>query len=682
MASWERTVLIAAKVWVLTAHHPVLLPDNTFEIKKGAESHGRGVKMKPVQSTVKKQSTKVPSTICKPLAGKVFYLDLTSKLVSEKLEKDIKELGGAVEGFLSKEISYLITSKKEAKCMKTLKYISSIPSPESPQNTGECSTRPSNRNGCQEGSPCEKPEKGLVSRGKSLVKKAIKEQEILPKNSILSNALNWGVKILHVDEAKRYIEQKKCLLQREKKTQTSVKAVVKRPSRQKVKPQKLKSPFIKVEDNSCQYRPLYLVLPLFRSFQNPTSKPHISVDKKVNAGPKLPETKQSKNKPCNGQETGNNVNTKLKEQKKQGYCECCLKKYDDLESHVLSQQHMSYAEGSHYQDVDNLISAFDFDFVDWSKYKNGQKSVGILMLAERNRQEEQEINQANKFSLQKNSSEKKPTMKTNNLQDKHVAVCTPSHSAVCNIEPMCYLPSPNESVCTKKCSDSITMQQHVTNSMTPLSLKTGFPASIGDVEMLSIINNKINQSEGGENQIQGLNVELEPCKSPKNHQKCVSEPAGSFLNQTFNPNMVDDISVRTASHLRPMVNTEQNGTLEKTCPSMQSDESISHMSDCETSGKPHRKVKTLRKNRSKDELYCRFAQKVSVPQDEEDFSLPNESLLALFASSDENKEFVGFTNSSLYNADCVEEDQEVNQENMLWSLFSHTTTSASSFIGF
>ena len=79
----------------------------------------------------------------KPLSGKVFYIDLPSVTISEKLQKDIKDLGGRVEEFLSKGISYLISNKKEAKFAQTLGRISPVPSPEPVYTAETTSPHPS-----------------------------------------------------------------------------------------------------------------------------------------------------------------------------------------------------------------------------------------------------------------------------------------------------------------------------------------------------------------------------------------------------------------------------------------------------------------------------------------------------------------------------------------------------------
>ena len=58
-----------------------------------------------------------------------------------------------------------------------------------------------------------------------LVKKAIKDHDFIPSNSILSNALSWGVKLLHIDDIRYYIKQKRKELYLLKESSTSVRDV-------------------------------------------------------------------------------------------------------------------------------------------------------------------------------------------------------------------------------------------------------------------------------------------------------------------------------------------------------------------------------------------------------------------------------------------------------------------------
>uniref|UniRef100_A0A452I7C9 BRCT domain-containing protein n=1 Tax=Gopherus agassizii TaxID=38772 RepID=A0A452I7C9_9SAUR len=109
------------------------------------ETQGKTEKNKPSLKTLKKDTTKTEKSKYKPLTGKVFYLDIPSNVISEKLEKDLKELGGRVEGFLSKDISYLISNKKEAKFAQVLGQISPVPSPGSAHTGGNSSPHPSSR---------------------------------------------------------------------------------------------------------------------------------------------------------------------------------------------------------------------------------------------------------------------------------------------------------------------------------------------------------------------------------------------------------------------------------------------------------------------------------------------------------------------------------------------------------
>ncbi|XP_077793028.1 protein DBF4 homolog A isoform X3 [Podarcis muralis] len=237
------------------------------------DMQGRTERSKPPLKNVKKDSTKSDKLKCKPLTGKVFYLDIPSNVLSEKIAKDLKELGGRVEGFLSKDISYLISNKKEAKFAQTLGQISPVPSPDSVYNGGNSSPHPSSRRDRHEGSSFKLVDTVRMSRGKSLVEKAIKEQELIPSGSILSNALSWGVKILHVDDIKKYIDQKKKDISLIKKSSTEIKCAEKESVDQKTK-NKLKNPFLKVEDRRRRYRPFYLQLSSFPVVNYSNPKPY------------------------------------------------------------------------------------------------------------------------------------------------------------------------------------------------------------------------------------------------------------------------------------------------------------------------------------------------------------------------------------------------------------------------
>nr|XP_020462849.1 protein DBF4 homolog A-like [Monopterus albus] len=95
---------------------------------------GKGVNTGDKTALIQAKPTNQPSQV-KPFAGKVFYLDLPSNRTAEKLESDIKELGGTVEKFFSKEIKYLVSNKRDARYVQCLKQDSPVPSPDSGQSS-------------------------------------------------------------------------------------------------------------------------------------------------------------------------------------------------------------------------------------------------------------------------------------------------------------------------------------------------------------------------------------------------------------------------------------------------------------------------------------------------------------------------------------------------------------------
>lgn len=337
------------------------------------EMQAKTEKIKSSLKNVKKEVGKAEKLKYKPLTGKVFYLDIPSNVISEKIGKDLKELGGRVESFLSKDISYLVSSKKEAKFAPTLGQISPAPSPEAVCNGGNSTPHPSNRKDRQDGSSFKAADAVRLSRGKSLAEKAIREQELIPSGSILSNALSWGVKVLHIDDVKHYIEQKKKELYLIKSTGSSFKDVGKQVTTQKSKTGRLKNPFVKVEDRSRSYRPFYLQLPSFPSLNYCVPKPcsPFEVDKKHPSGQKQTQYKQ-RNKINSDKDYRTPVQLHQKDKKRRGYCECCGKKYEDLQTHLESEQHKNFAQSAQYQVVDDIISKFVYEFVE---YKDDEKSM-------------------------------------------------------------------------------------------------------------------------------------------------------------------------------------------------------------------------------------------------------------------------------------------------------------------
>ncbi|KAG6922232.1 DBF4 zinc finger B, partial [Chelydra serpentina] len=89
----------------------------------------------------------------------------------------------------------------------------------------------------------------LISRGKELLQKAMRNQDSSSSSSILANARSWGVRILRVDEMMAYVQQ---LLFRVSGARKQSEKMVKCFSMGQgvLKVGKLKPPFLKIEDQS------------------------------------------------------------------------------------------------------------------------------------------------------------------------------------------------------------------------------------------------------------------------------------------------------------------------------------------------------------------------------------------------------------------------------------------------
>ncbi|GLD63651.1 protein DBF4 homolog A [Lates japonicus] len=306
----------------------------------------------------------------KPFAGKVFYLDLPSNRTAETLERDIKELGGTVEKFFSKEIKYLVSNKREARYVQCLRQDSPVPSPDS----GQSSPRPRS-NSHQPGSHGDKI-KGMqrqtdtfvTSRGKSLVERVVKEQERVQMNKILSNALEWGVKILYIDDIIAYVQKRKKIVSSLCPATTTVKTNVKAESAAKQGPQKCKGgriskPFIKVEDSSRHYRPIYLTMPNMPEF-NLRAVPPCSpfcVEDKDPLGNKQQGHRGVK---ASASEERAHGRKKNRDKKRGGYCECCMIKYENLKTHLQSERHKAFSKSDEYLVVDRQVSTLHCSFID------------------------------------------------------------------------------------------------------------------------------------------------------------------------------------------------------------------------------------------------------------------------------------------------------------------------------
>ncbi|XP_061530002.1 protein DBF4 homolog A isoform X3 [Phycodurus eques] len=293
----------------------------------------------------KKSFVKSRQALLKPFAGKVFYLDLPSNRTAESLEKDIIDLGGSVEKFFSKDIKYLVSSKRETKYVQCLRQDSLLTSPQSGQSSPGPRSNTLQKD-CGSGNMKRtsqvQPDTCVTSRGKSLVDKAVKKKDILQINKILSKAMEWGVKIFYIDDVLVYIEKKKKTIAGQCPIPTATKATVKDSSTAKLTCRKaeggqIRKPFIKIEDSSSV---------------------------KASA--------------CEGQAAGRR---KTKDKKRSGYCECCLARYENLMTHLQSERHQAFSKSDAYQVVNQLVSTLHSSFIHFNTFiKRPKCSVSSVQL--------------------------------------------------------------------------------------------------------------------------------------------------------------------------------------------------------------------------------------------------------------------------------------------------------------
>ncbi|XP_010082838.1 PREDICTED: protein DBF4 homolog B, partial [Pterocles gutturalis] len=280
------------------------------------------------------------------------------------------------ESFLSKEISCVVSSSKEAKWDKartrTEKW-SSVSSEEAKAASPTPSTSKRNRP-----RPHQKPpDTALISRGKELLQKAMKNQDTCGGSSILANARLWGVQILHVDDLKLQFKVPVFKLSSSAKEQemlsytqqllravsgarklcqkTEAKCLA---SGSKIPKGKLKPPFLKVEDQSRRFRPFHCQ---FKSF------PDLNFLAPKGSSPFEPLKSLSNSCRASEREKSSRSTPVTVPKRKRGFCECCQETFEELQKHLQSPQHRRFAlDASQYAPVDRIISQLTNSFVEQS----------------------------------------------------------------------------------------------------------------------------------------------------------------------------------------------------------------------------------------------------------------------------------------------------------------------------
>ncbi|XP_051795834.1 uncharacterized protein dbf4b isoform X2 [Acanthochromis polyacanthus] len=298
----------------------------------------------------------------KKLEGMTFYLDNVKKRPTVLLLEAISLLGGRVESFLHKDVSFVVTGSQEG-----LKEEKCVVTKGGAKGTSEEAKHSIKQK--ESGLSIDKPRQGTPrpvacgSRGKALLEKAIRNNERLHGNSVLSNARSWGVKILYVDDVLLYLKQ----LSRE-----SFSARHRRPEKTNskqslpaVKAAALRSPYLKIEDLSRKYKPLHMQSMTFPSlcylgrFSPFESPPPPRFEKRAEQGESKPREKKVESSTQDKSQTPLSCNPSPWRPRKKdvSYCECCHQPFTNLEEHLQSDQHHTFAlDPSNYSVVDQLVT--------------------------------------------------------------------------------------------------------------------------------------------------------------------------------------------------------------------------------------------------------------------------------------------------------------------------------------
>nr|XP_058961921.1 protein DBF4 homolog B-like [Pocillopora verrucosa] len=246
------------------------------------------------------------------LQGKTFFIHVRSAVKAREVEKKIKELGGVVEKFLSKDLSCVVTDQPITSLRQTS---------QKKESTDFALSRLRGQ-----------------TRAQAMLQKSVKQEKRAVKSTdVLTNAQTWGVQVKQVELVLKWIDE-------QKKRQANAESTCRMCS--------LRGAFLKVEDHSREYKPLVKELrvwprlnldapPGFSPFDEP-----VSMRTRSRSSSKSP--RRSNRRKITREPTGS--------EDKKGYCELCDANYVGIEKHVTSTQHkVTATRRNTYAELDRLI---------------------------------------------------------------------------------------------------------------------------------------------------------------------------------------------------------------------------------------------------------------------------------------------------------------------------------------
>ena len=317
----------------------------------------------------------------------IFYIHCPGYPKENWLRREIIKFGGKVETFLSKDVHVLITNQayNENKDSST---------PLSPFDT--CTS--SSRMWADSPLSTERPPTSVVTRGKALALQAAKIQ-CNGSTDVVENSRRLGVRVWSLEAAVRAVKKAR----REENRRTSKLDI---PNDLHNGMKSLKAPFMKVEDSSNRFKPLFVQFeswpvmeylekhnldpgfqigkpitpknlnPITSIQPNPRIQPVVSLQRlsKLHSNPllntqpaqilvgKSPDQaidhKESTPMPLT-LKYEHKVSMKKQQTERRGYCEACLMRYSSLHEHRHSSSHKQFISNSeNFVKLEKVISEF------------------------------------------------------------------------------------------------------------------------------------------------------------------------------------------------------------------------------------------------------------------------------------------------------------------------------------
>lgn len=273
----------------------------------------------------------------KPYKDQSFFFDLKTCTRLPELEKGVSDFGGRIERFLCKDVTCVVTDRRDWK-----RFVG-------PSNNTSILDFITKTKAQTPSAPKSRNMSVPSSRGQALLMKSAIRRPSVGSSDALTNAKSWGIKIKHVTEVLNEIRAYRKKFPDEKKFDS--KSFIPLDNGNNV--EFLIIPYIKIEDKTGKYRPD------FKNFKsNPTVDCQISIGSPfVNRLYEHKEIESSK-KPMAYDSKKASQHTKAKQDvaKQQGYCECCDTCYNDLNVHLSSRVHSEFAnDDNNFKELDSVI---------------------------------------------------------------------------------------------------------------------------------------------------------------------------------------------------------------------------------------------------------------------------------------------------------------------------------------